>query len=180
MLGIERRQLGNTSFYAAPSDCYQTKDGWIVVSAVGNDMFARWARLVGREDFIGDPRFVSDQLRADNRKAITEAMNAWLATLTTEQAIGELEKARVPAGPVLDLEQVLDDPQVKARGLLRYVEHPGAAKPVPLADTAVRLSATPGGIRSRAAALGEHTDEVLREIGYSDNQIASLRAGEVV
>ena len=180
VLGIERRQLGNTSFYTAPADAYQTKDGWIVVSAVGNDMFARWARLVGREDFIGDPRFASDQLRADNRKTITEAMNAWLATRTTEQAIGELEKARVPAGPVLDLQQVLDDPQVKARGLLRYVEHPGAAKPVPLADTAVRLSATPGGIRSRAAALGEHTDEVLREIGYSDNQIASLRAGEVV
>jgi len=75
---------------------------------------------------------------------------------------------------------VLDDPQVKARELLRYVEHSGAPKPVPLADTAVRLSATPGGIRSRAAALGEHTDEVLREIGYSDNQIASLRASEVV
>ncbi len=67
VLGIERRQLGNTSFYAAPSDRYQTKDGWIVVSAVGNDMFARWARLVGREDFISDPRFASDQLRADNR-----------------------------------------------------------------------------------------------------------------
>jgi crotonobetainyl-CoA:carnitine CoA-transferase CaiB-like acyl-CoA transferase len=180
VLGIERRQLGNTSFYAAPSDCYQTKDGWIVVSAVGNDMFARWARLVGREDFVGDPRFASDQLRADNRDAITEAMNAWLATRTTEQAIAELEKARVPAGPVLDLQQVLDDPQVKARELLKYVEHSGAPKPVPLADTAVLLSATPGGIRSRAAALGEHTDEVLREIGYSDNQIASLRASEVV
>jgi crotonobetainyl-CoA:carnitine CoA-transferase CaiB-like acyl-CoA transferase len=180
VLGVERRQLGNTSFYAAPSDAYKTKDGWIVVSAVGNDMFARWARLVGREDFIGDPRFAGDQLRADNRKAITEAMNAWLAIRTTEQAIAELEKARVPAGPVMDLQQVLDDPQVKARELLRYVEHPGAPKPVPLADTAVRLSATPGGIRRRAAALGEHTDEVLREIGYNDNQIASLRAGEVV
>jgi crotonobetainyl-CoA:carnitine CoA-transferase CaiB-like acyl-CoA transferase len=180
VLGIERRQLGNTSFYAAPSDCYQTKDGWIVVSAVGNDMFARWARLVGREDFIGDPRFATDQLRADNRAAITDTMNAWLATRTTEQAIGELEKARVPAGPVLDLQQVLDDPQVKARELLRYVEHPGAAKPVPLADTAVRLSATPGGIRTRAAALGEHTDEVLREIGYSDEEITKLREAEVV
>ncbi len=103
-----------------------------------------------------------DQLRADNREAITEAMNTWLATRTTEQAIAELEKARIPAGPVLELDQVLEDPQVKARELLRYVDHPGAPKPVPLADTAVRLSATPGGIRQRAAALGEHTDEVLQ------------------
>jgi crotonobetainyl-CoA:carnitine CoA-transferase CaiB-like acyl-CoA transferase len=180
VLGIERRQLGNTSFYTAPSDCYQTKDGWIVVSAVGNDMFARWARLVGRENFIGDPRFAGDQLRADNRDAITEAMNAWLATRTTEQAIAELEKARVPAGPVLDIGQVLEDPQVKARELLKYVDHPGAATPVPLADTAVRLSATPGGIRMRAAALGEHTDEVLKEIGYGDEEIMALRKAEVV
>ncbi|HEY2393930.1 MAG TPA: CoA transferase, partial [Candidatus Angelobacter sp.] len=176
VLGIERQQQGNASFYAAPSDAYKTKDGWIVVSAVGNDMFARWARLVGQEDFITDPRFATDQLRADNRDAITETMNAWLATRTTQEAILELAKARVPAGSVLELDQVLEDPQVKTREMLRYVDHVGAAKPIPLADTAVQLSATPGGIRERAASLGEHTDEVLLEIGYSDDEISALRA----
>src|SRR5215475_793035 len=100
VLGIKREQAGNTGFYAAPADAYKTKDGWIVVSVVGNEMFARWARLVGHEEFLADPRFAGDQQRADNREAITETMNTWLVTRTTEQAIAELEKERIPAGPV--------------------------------------------------------------------------------
>jgi crotonobetainyl-CoA:carnitine CoA-transferase CaiB-like acyl-CoA transferase len=180
VMGIERRQPGNAAFYSAPADTYKTKDGWIVVQTIGADMFERWARLVGREELIADPRFADDLLRADNRETITEAMNAWLATRTTSEALAELQSARVPAGPVLQLDEVLDDPQVEARELLRYVEYPGAPKPVPLANTAVRLSATPGGIRHRAPMLGEHTDEVLRELGYSNDEIAALRAGAVV
>ena len=175
-----RTQRGNAGFYSAPADCYRTADGWIMVQVIGSDMFGRWARLVGRADLIDDSRFADDLLRADNREAITKAMNDWAATRTTAQAIAELEAARVPSGPILDLCQVLEDPQVKAREMLEYVEYPGAPKPVPLANTPVRLSQTPGGIRQRAPMLGEHTDEILRELGYSDAEIAQFRAAEVV
>jgi crotonobetainyl-CoA:carnitine CoA-transferase CaiB-like acyl-CoA transferase len=137
-------------------------------------MFARWARLVGREELINDPRFADDLLRADHREVITTAMNEWLATRTTAEALAALQTARVPAGPVLDLGEVLEDPQVKARELLQYVDD------VPLANTAVRLSATPGTIRHRAPTLGEHTDEVMRELGFSQEQISALRAAEVI
>jgi crotonobetainyl-CoA:carnitine CoA-transferase CaiB-like acyl-CoA transferase len=180
VLGVDRRQTGNASFYAAPADTYQTQDGWIVVSVIGPEMFARWTRLVDREDLLNDPRFADDLARADHRATITEIMTEWLATRSTADAISALEAARIPAGPVLNLQQVLDDPQVKARELLRYVEYPGAAKSVPLADTAVRLSATPGAITKRAPTLGEHTSQVLLEVGYSSDEIAELRKAEVV
>jgi crotonobetainyl-CoA:carnitine CoA-transferase CaiB-like acyl-CoA transferase len=180
VLGIERRQQGNAGYHAAPADTFRATDGWIVVSVIGDEMFARWARLVGREDLITDCRFADDLSRADHRDAINDAMNAWLASRTSAEAIALLERARVPAGPVLCPGQVLEDPQVKARELLKYVEYPGAPKPVPLADTAVRLSETPGQIRHRAPVLGEHTDEVLKELGYLQEEIGLLRQSQVV
>lgn len=178
--GIERVQRGNAGFYSAPADTYRTTDGWIILQTIGGDMFARWARVVGREELIADPRFATDLWRADHREVVTDAMNAWLAGKSTAQALEALEAARVPAGPVLDLPEVLEDAQVKARGLLEYCEYPGAGRPVPIAAPAVRLSASPAQIRRRAPMLGEQTGEVLREIGYSESEIEGLRRAQAV
>jgi crotonobetainyl-CoA:carnitine CoA-transferase CaiB-like acyl-CoA transferase len=178
--GVVRAQQGNTSYYTAPSDIYRVRDGWIVVPTIGEPMFRRWARLVGREDFIGDPRFRDDLSRADNHKAINDAMSQWCARHTREGATRALEQARIPCGPVYSLDEVLRDPQVQARELMEYVDFPGAPRPVPVANTPVRLSETPGSVRRRAPRLGEHTDEVLRELGFSAVEIDSLREAGAV
>jgi len=178
--GRQRRQQGNAGFYSAPSDCYPVKDGWIVVAVIGGAMFRRWARLVGREDLLQDPRFQDDLSRGDQYETIAGIMTNWTSPRTWAEAIAALEEARIPSGPAHGLEQTLGDPQVRARELLRYVPFPGAPKDVPLANTPVRLSTTPGAIRHRAPFSGEHTDEVLEQLGYSSEEIAGLRRLEVV
>ncbi|HXU36975.1 MAG TPA: CoA transferase [Blastocatellia bacterium] len=179
-MGIQRKQLGNTGYYAAPSDVYQTSDGWIIVPTIGNQMFRRWARAIGREELIDDPRLGDDISRGNNAHVINEAMSAWCAERTREQAIAELEAGRVPCGPCYDLAEVLGDPQVNSRRLLEEVEFPGGNAPVPIARPPVRLSESTGGACRRAPTLGEHTDEVLGEIGFSDREIAELRSAGAV
>lgn len=178
--GIRREQLGNTGYYAAPSDAYQTSDGWIIVPTIGNQMFSRWARTIGREELIDDPRLVDDISRGNNANVINEAMSRWCSERTREQAISELEAGRVPCGPCYDLDGVLGDRQVNARNLLEEIEYPGGSKPIPIASTPVRLSESTGGACRRAPTLGEHTDEVLAEIGFSQGEIAELRESRVV
>ena len=178
--GRKRRQQGNASFYSAPSDCYPVKDGWIVVAVIGGPMFRRWARLVAREDLLQDPRFQDDLSRGDQYETIAGIMTAWTSARTAAEAIAALEEARIPSGPAHSLDQTLGDPQVRARELLKYVPYPGAPKDVPLANTPVRLSSTPGAIRHRAPVSGEHTDEVLAQLGFSSEEVAELRRLEVV
>ena len=177
---VQREPIGNGGLYSSPTDTYRATDGWIIVQIIGNDMFARWARLVGREEMIADPDYADDTRRQAHRQTLDEVMNAWLANRTCAEALALMEAARVPAGPILGLDAVLDDPQVKARGLLHDVAYPGMSQAVPLAATPVRLSGTPGEIRQRAPTPGEHTDEILGELGYSSADIAALRAAGAV
>ncbi|MEK7829776.1 MAG: CoA transferase, partial [Acidobacteriota bacterium] len=129
-LGIVRQQQGNTGYTAAPADCYKTTDGWVIVAVIGQPMFKRWARMVGRADLIDDARCVDDLARGNNSELINSAMDGWISTLTTAEAISQLEAARVPCGKVFALGEVFDDPQVQARGLFKFLDYPGGAKPI--------------------------------------------------
>ena len=135
---------------------------------------------MGEEHWLSDPRFVDDISRGNHGELVSERMARWRASRTTEECLTELDGARLPAGPVYSPQQALDHEHVQAMKFMLPVDYPGLPKPAPVADTPVRLSETPGGIRHRAPVLGEHTAEVLGEIGYDEAAIAGLRAVGVV
>ncbi|MGH9802434.1 MAG: CoA transferase, partial [Blastocatellia bacterium] len=131
-------------------------------------------------DLIDDPRCVDDLARGNNAELINSAMDGWISGLTTEEAIQKLDEARVPCGKVFQLGEVFDDPQVQARGLFKFIDYPGGAKPIPVPNTPVQLSETPGSVRHRAPTLGEHTTQVLLGLGFSESEIAAFRQAGVV
>jgi crotonobetainyl-CoA:carnitine CoA-transferase CaiB-like acyl-CoA transferase len=180
VIQADRVATGNRGQIAAPSDCFRTKDGWVLVMAIGQPLFRRWAELMGEAHWLDDPRFADDISRGDHGEVISQRMARWCAERTTEECLAELDAARLPAGPVLSPQQALDHEHVRAMRLMLPVDYPGLPRPAPVADTPVRLSATPGGIRHRAPVLGEHTDEVLGELGYDADAVAALRKAGVI
>lgn len=175
-----RVAIGNRSPYAGPADIVQTKDGWILVQVIGMPLFRRWAKLMGEDHWLTDPRFKDDLARGDNGKILSERTARWAAERTTEEALAELEKARIPAGPVYSPQQALDDPHIQAMNYLKPLEFPGLPGAAPIMETPLRLSRTPGSIRERAPLLGEHTDAILTELGYTAEEISSFRAEGVI
>ena len=180
LLKKDRIATGNRGQTAAPSDTFRTRDGWLLVSVVGNPLFERWARLMGEPHWSTDPRFSSDERRGDNGELISERMSRWCAERTSAEAIAELEVARIPCGEVLTPQGALDNAHVRAAGLLASVEYPGLDAPAPVSTTPIRMSKTPPAIRHRAPTLGEHTDEVLTELGYSAADIERFRIARVI
>jgi crotonobetainyl-CoA:carnitine CoA-transferase CaiB-like acyl-CoA transferase len=147
---------------------------------IGQPLFARWCKLMGDEALANDPRFKDDLARGDNGEALSAIMQKWCDTRTVAEALAALEANRIPAGPVYTPQQALDDKHVQHAKFLHPMDFPGAAKPVPVLQEPVKLSRTPLTIRRRAPKLGEHTDQILRELGYEPAVIQKLRDDRVV
>ena len=172
--GTPPRRWGNAHPNLVPYQTFKTADGWVIV-AVGNDeQFRRYVESGGRPELATDPRFVRVQDRIRNRDALIPLLNDMMLTKPMTQWIDDLEAAGVPCGPINDIAQVFENPQVKARGLRVDIEREDAG-PVKLVGSPMRFSETPVQYTLPPPRLGEHTTEVLRTLlGYSDAQIAAL------
>jgi crotonobetainyl-CoA:carnitine CoA-transferase CaiB-like acyl-CoA transferase len=135
---------------------------------------------MGEDCWLEDDRFKDDITRGDNSAAISERLADWCADRTSQEVLDAMEEVRLPAGPVLSPQQVLEDPHIAAKGLFQPVGYPGLDKPAPVMRTPVELSETPGEIRSRAPTLGEHTGQIMEELGYSADEIAAFRENRIV
>lgn len=170
----------NRGQLSAPNNIYATRDGWILIQVVGQPIFKRWARLMQEDHWLDDPRFKDDKARGEHWDIVDRRMAQWCGERGREQALAELEQARIPAYPVNTIQDALDDPHIRAMGYLKPTDYPGLPQPAPLVETPFRLSATPCQFRRRAPLLGEHTAEILRELHYDDAHIAALRANHVI
>lgn len=178
--GKVRQQQGNRSYYAAPADTYKTRDGWIVVSVVGNPVFKRWAELVQRPDLLEHPKLQDDEGRAENADLLDEVMVPWCRRRSCAVALEALEQAKISCGEVYDLSAVMNDSQVRSQQLLKRVQYAGAQQPIPIVDTPVRLSQNPGSIRTAAPTLGQDTDDILSALGYDKATLETLREKRVI
>ena len=180
VIQVNRVPTENRGQTSAPSDLFRTRDGWIIAYAIGNPMFARWAKMMGEDGWLTDPRFKDDEARGNHAELISQRVTEWTMQRTTEQALKDLEAAKIPAGPLYTPQQALDDAHIRQAGLLVDTSYPGLPRPAPLAPTPVDLSETPGTFRHRAPTLGEHTDAILAELGYTPMDVAALRDKGVV
>lgn len=180
VLRLDRKATINRSPNYAPSDIFRVEDGWIIVQVIGPAMFKRWARLVGKPELVDDPRFDDDRKRGEHGELLSGYMSEWCARHTREEALALLEEARIPAGPVQSPRQVLEDEGVLASNPFYWTRYPGVEEPLPIVAPPISMSRTPPSIERRPPTAGEHTDEVLRELGYAPAAIKDLRARGVV
>jgi crotonobetainyl-CoA:carnitine CoA-transferase CaiB-like acyl-CoA transferase len=172
-------QAGNDHPTGIPTGVFRTRDGHINIAASGQHMFKRLCAALGVDALVDDPRFAEPKDRSKNRKALNAELEQALVTKTSREWVDILNTASVPCGPILNVKEVFEDPQIQQLGLATEVKH-ATLGTLRIQNVPVTLSRTPAQVQSAAPDAGEHTDEVLAELGYSAADIKRLHDASVV
>jgi len=173
------RPRGNSQPNLCPFGVFPAADGHVTIAAPTNNHWRRLCEIIERPEFGLDDRYKNNLVRVQHREEVEAFLGEWTSKRTKAEIVAALG-GEVPVGPVNTVDDIVADPHIKAREMLAEVEHPGTGRTVTIAGAPIKLTETPAGVRRRAPMLGEHTDEVLREAGLSDDDIAGLRAAEIV
>jgi crotonobetainyl-CoA:carnitine CoA-transferase CaiB-like acyl-CoA transferase len=171
--------LGSTHRRNAPHGAFRTKDGYIAIAADSAHFWKRFCQILELESLLDDPRFKTNAERVANKHLLQEVVEAVTITREGRYWLEKLEAAEIPCGPVNTYAEVFTDPHVLAREMLTEVQHP-VAGPVRMTGINVKLTKTPGALRLPAPTLGQHTSEVLRTLGYTDEAIDNLKTAGVI
>ena len=172
-------RVGNRNPNLTPAEAFRTKDGWVQVVIMNPDQYGRFCRVLGDETLATDPKFATNDSRLAHHDELKARVEAALAAATAAEWVTRFEAAQVAAGPIYEFDEVFEDPQVKHLGLVAEVDQPGYGK-AKMLTFPVRASATPARICRPAPLLGEHTAEVLGELGLPKAEIERLAAAGVI
>jgi len=172
----EVRQAGGSALPGiAPSNAYLCADGgYVLVAGNGDSIFKRLMGMIGRDDLANDPALENNDGRVARVAELDQAIGAWAKTMTTDQALQLLDSVAVPAGKIYTIADIANDPHYKARGNIQTIQMQDGSK-LDVPGVIPKLSRTPGSIKTLAPNIGENTDEILRSIGLTEIQLASLK-----
>ncbi len=173
------KQAGNNHPTSIPTGVFKTKDGFFNIAVTGNKIWERFVKTVGHEEWLKNPDYATAAARSKNRDALNAEIDKALQTETSATWVDRFNKAGVPCGPIYSIDQVFADEQVKHLGIAQGLDKPGKGR-VEYVGQPVVLSRTPSSIQAHPPALGEHTDEVLSELGFDKAEIARMRGEKIV
>lgn len=171
--------LGSAHRMSAPYQAIRCADGYITLGAANDRIFERLAHLLGHPEWIDDERFAVDGERVRNREVLADAIEAVTVARSRTYWLEQFEAHDIPCGPINTYREVMRDPQVQARGMVLETDHPTLGR-IRTLGTPIKLRSTPLVPGRPAPLLGQHTDEVLREAGYTAEEVAALRARQAV
>ena len=173
------QRMGNAHQNIVPYQVFEVADGHLIL-AVGNDgQFAKFCDVADRPDLARDPRYQRNAGRVRERAVLVPLLAAIMKTRTRQDWLSALEAAKVPSGPINDIAEVFADPQVQARAMTVEMPHPRAGS-LRVVASPMKFSATPVQYRRAPPLLGEHTEELLREFGLGDAEVAALHAAQAI